>query len=585
MSDTTEKPSIDLERKGEQTSNGSVDASSVSRNSGVLEEAPQTFTGAGDGVPEEDLRSFNELARLESTTSGAEALSRRLTGADELLRRAETSDEPLPKMGMGKPYPEPLPSRESYQVNFDGPDDPANPVNWSLKKKSLMTYCLVISALCVAIGSAFFSAVTPVLQEKFHIGRTTATLSTSLYVFGFASGPIVWGPLSELYGRKAILLASMFGYSCFCFATATSKDLQSIMITRFFTGFIGAAPLAVCPAVMADLYSAASRGVAISFFAICLFGGPLLAPIFSAFIVKNQHMGWRWCAYIMGIMGCVATVSVAFVLEETHRPLILVRKAEILRRRTKNWGIYAPHEEVSLSLKEIAEKNITRPIKMLGLEPILFLVSLYNAFVYGMLYLFLTAIPLIFLGEYHWIAGVSELPYIAMFLGTIAGGLICVFFEKRFGRIMQEKGRPIPEERLPAMMVGSVFFAIGMFWLGWSGAFGDKVHWIVPCIGAFIIGMALILTFLPCLNYIVDCYLLYAASALAGNTFLRSSFGAVFPLFAYQMFVNMKIQYASTLLGSLAAIAIPVPFLFYKYGAKIRARSKYAIDDNFVLPF
>lgn len=82
--------------------------------------------------------------------------------------------------------------------------------------------------------------------------------------------------------------------------------------------------------------------------------------------------------------------------------------------------------------------------------------------------------------------------------------------------------------------------------------------------------------FLQALNYLVDAYLMFAASAIAGNTLLRSLCGAGFPLFARQMFEGMGIQWASTLLGCIAVVLAPIPFIFYKYGAQIRARSAYA---------
>lgn len=396
-------------------------------------------------------------------------------------------------------------------------------------------------------------------------------------MLGFAAGPIIWGPLSELYGRKIVMVPSCLGYVCFSFAVATGKDIQTIMICRFFAGFIGAAPLVVVPASIADMYGAAQRGQAMALFAMVLFGGPMMAPIFGGFTVKNDALGWRWTSYFSGLVGALALIGVVFFYEETHHPLILVKKAETLRRRTGNWGIQAPHDEVSLSLKEICENNVTRPIVMLFREPILLLISIYNAFIYGLLYLFLTAVPLIFIGQYHFVQGVGELPYLSMLIGIIIGGLVCIYFDRRYTRIMEANGgKPVPEERLPAMMIGSFFFSAGLFWLGWAGDYADKVHWIVPTIGAAPIGFGLIVIFLPSINYIIDCYLFLAASALAANTFLRSAFAAAFPLFAQQMFVNMEIKWASTLLGCFAAVLIPVPFLFYRYGARIRAKSKYA---------
>lgn len=470
-----------------------------------------------------------------------------------------------------------LPDRTLFKVDFEGSSDPLHPHNWPITKKIVFCAVVGLCAFSVSMGSAMFSAASPVVEATYHVGSTVGALGTSLFVFGFASGPVVWGPASEMFGRKPILVASSFGYICFCFATGTSKDIQAIMICRFFQGFIGAAPLVVAPASMADLFNMRVRGLATTIFIIVLFGGPMFAPIISAFIVKNQNMGWRWTQYISGILSALAFIFTVFIFEETYAPVILVKKAKSLREETGNWGHYAPKEETSLNLQLMVKNNLARPLTMLIREPILFLITLYNAFIYGIMYLFLTAIPFIFAENYHMVSGVAELPYLSMFIGILIGAVISIFFEKRFDKIVAlNEGKSIPEERLPPMMIGSFFFAGGMFWMGWSGDFPDKVHWIVPTIAAAAIGIGLITIFLPSFNYIIDCYLTYAASALAGNAFLRSAFGGAFPLFARQMFVNLGVRWAATLLGGIAVLLIPVPFIFYKYGKFIRQKSSYA---------
>lgn len=524
-----------------------------------------------------ELPPDDELSRIESNTELSRRATRSIMNTESLLRTASQSSKPLPPMGGGKEYPPMLGSRDPYVVAFDGPDDPDHPHNYPTWKKILYCASVGLAALSVSMGSAMFSQASADIMQIYHIGWTPATLTTSLFVFGFASGPVIYGPLSELFGRKLVMVPSCLGYVCFSFAVATAKDIQTIMICRFFAGFIGAAPLVVAPAVTADMFNNRYRGTAIAIFSMLLFGGPMLAPILGAFTVKNSALGWRWTSYFCGIIGSLALFMNTFLLQETHHPLILTRRAEELRRRTGNWGIYAPHEELKLSMKEIVENNIARPLKMLFTEPILFLVSLYNAFIYGMLYLFLTAIPLIFLGEYHFVQGVAELPYLAMLIGILIGGGMIMLFEKRYIKAMEDNGgKIIPEKRLEPMMVGGFTFVIGIFWLGWTGNYPQHVHWIVPVIGAAFVGNGLMLIFLPCFNYIIDCYLLYAATALAGNTFIRSAFGAVFPLFARQMFTNLTIKWASTLLGCIGILLLPMPFVFYYYGKSLRHKSKFA---------
>jgi len=134
---------------------------------------------------------------------------------------------------------------------------------------------------------------------------------------------------------------------------------------------------------------------------------------------------------------------------------------------------------------------------------------------------------------------------------------------------------PIPEWRLPPVIIGGVFFGIGILWFGWAGYKRDT-HWIVPTLSGLFSGFGIMAIFLQCLNYLIDAYLMFAASAVAANTFLRSLFGAIFPLFATYMIEGMGVQWAGTFLGLFALCMVPIPVVFYLKGAKIREKSKFA---------
>lgn len=538
-----------------------------------------SFTGPGHDVQPFSRRS-GEVSRYQScVTSDSRPVSRIMMNTDKFIHEANDTDDPLPTMGNNRPYPPPLPDREPYMVAFDSPQDPTIPQNWSSGRKLRSAIPACISAFSITMGSAIWAQSTPQLMHIYKVGYTVAALGTSLFVLGFAAGPVLFGPLSEAYGRKPVMVVTSFIYMCLSFAYSSAKDLHTIMICRFFAGFFGSSSLVVSPAILTDFYSAEMRGIAITIFCTLLFGGPMFGPFIGGFTVANEHLGWRWTGYFCGIVAAVGLILVVFFSEESHHAIVLKEKAEVLRRRTGNWGIYAPHEEIKLSLKEVFEVCILRPVIMLFTEPILLLVSIYNAFVYAILYMFLTVVPLVFAGRYHFKAGVAELPYIGMFIGVVIGGVSTFFIELKYKRANEKKGiKPTPEQKLLPMIIGGPFFSAGLFWVGWSGAYAESVHWIVPSIGLGCLGIGLIMVFLPCFTYIIDCYLLFAASALAGNTLLRSGLAAAFPLFSRQMFLNMKIQWAATLLGCFAALMIPVPILFYKYGRMLRQRSKYAFD-------
>lgn len=434
---------------------------------------------------------------------------------------------------------------------------------------------LGFTTMTSAFASSIFSAATAAVALEFGVSPEVGILGVSFYVLGFAFGPTLWAPLSELKGRRLPINISMFGFTLFSFAVATGKDLQTVLICRFFAGFFGACPLAVVAAIFSDMFDNRTRGIAITIFSIAVFTGPLLAPFIGGFITQS-HLGWRWTMYLAGIMGATCFTLNLFFLEESYPPAILVQKASDLRRRTANWGIHARQEEIEIDFRELINKNFSRPMRLLFGEPIVTSLSVYMAFVYGILYLFLTAYPFVFQKVHHMSLGVGGLPFFGMICGQILAGIATLLQQPWYNRKLRANNNvPVPEWRLPSVIAGGVAFAVGILWFGWSG-YRESVHWIVPTLSGILTGFGLMSIFLQSLNYLVDAYLMFAASAIAANTFLRSLFGAGFPLFATYMFNGMGIEWASTLLGCIGIVMIPIPIIFYRYGHRIRKHSRFA---------
>lgn len=518
----------------------------------------------------------NDISRMKTNESLQEQ-----DNIARILTRRSTNRGPIPTMGGDRDYPPELGDQKIYQVDFDGPDDPNHPHNWPLSEKLTVCAGLAVTTLTVVWGSSIFSSAIVYITKIYHVANVVGTLGISLYVLGFASGPVIWSPLSELYGRKMPILLSSFLFTCFTFAAATSKDLQTLLLCRFFAGFTGSAPLTVVAAAFSDMFGNETRGKALLIFSGTVFTGPLLAPVVGGFIAES-YLGWRWTMYITGIMAGACFVYNVFFLKETYHPVILVSKAREIRERTGNWGVFAAHERVELDLNTIVKNNLTRPLEMLVVEPIILLLSIYSAFIYGILYLFMSAYPIVFMEGYGMGLGVGMLPYIGLVVGQLLSLVaMMVYFEPQYNKkLAANGGKPVPEARLPPMITGGIVFPIGLFWFTWTGNYHEHVPWIVPALSGLFTGFGLLSIFLPCINYIVDSYLFFAASALAGNTFLRSSFGAVFPLFATFMFHGMGTNWAGLLLGLVGLVLVPVPILFMKYGKRIRARSKYAFVLN-----
>lgn len=320
------------------------------------------------------------------------------------------------------------------------------------------------------MGSSIFSNATGIVSSEYGVSNEVGTLGTSLFVLGYAFGPILWAPLSELYGRRIPIIVAIFGFSVFSVGVATAENLQTIMLCRFFSGAFGSAPLVLVAAVFADIFNNEVRGLAVAVFSATVFMGPLLAPFIGGFIV-DSYLGWRWTMYISTIMGFTAFGLCVLFLEESYGPVVLVGKASELRRRTKNWGIHSKQEEIEVDLKELLSKNISRPMRILFTEPIVLAITIYMSFIYGLLYLFLTAYALVFQGVYGFNRGVGGLPYFGMVTGEAIGFVVIALMNKGYVRKLKANNNiPVPEWRIPVAIVGGVCFAIGLFWYVFLGS-------------------------------------------------------------------------------------------------------------------
>jgi MFS family permease len=168
-----------------------------------------------------------------------------------------------------------------------------------------------------------------------------------------------------------------------------------------------------------------------------------------------------------------------------------------------------------------------------------------------------------------------------MLLGDIIGGGLNIVNQRYYvKRWKANRNRPVPEARLPPMMFGFIIFVGGLFCFAWSS---DKdIFWLVPCIGIALQGIGFFTIFQGALNYLIDTFQRYAASAVAANTFLRSVFAGVFPLFIGPILHAMGVGWGISVFGFVAVALVPIPYLFFIFGKRIRARgfwSKESVTD------
>ncbi len=186
---------------------------------------------------------------------------------------------------------------------------------------------------------------------------------------------------------------------------------------------------------------------------------------------------------------------------------------------------------------------------MLFTEPILFALSLYMAFIYGVLFLDFTAYPVVFQKARSWSVSISGLSFVGMGAGMAFATMLSPLVNRIHGRYVQKLG-PVPEARLPHLVILAWLLPLGLFWFRWTAL--PPTPWIVSVIAGVPFGFGLVMLFLGINSYLTDCYERFSASALAANSMLRSLFGAGFAIFATDMYDTLGTPWATSLLGFVA---------------------------------
>lgn len=479
-----------------------------------------------------------------------------------------------------------------FLVSWIGDDDAENPLNYSSRAKWTLTAFVSFATLCVSLASSAYAGAAPSIRSTLGGSTVTITLGISLYVLGFALGPLGWAPVSEVVGRRNSFLVSFSLFAACNAAACASPNLTSLLILRFFAGAFGSSPLTNAGGSIADVFKAKERGLAMALFASFPLAGPALGPIAGGFL--GEAKGFRWVMGLIAIYASVVTVAGYFFHGETYAPLLLRRRAAKLSLATGK--CYMSKLDVGKNVSFVSEVKValTRPWLLLVREPIVLLLSLYSALVYSILYSFLASFPIVFGEVRGWSAGVVGLAFLGILVGMLAGIALQVFqVNPAYKRQVDLHGgiTAPPEARLPQAMWAAVLLVVGL--AGFAATDAVSIHWIVPIGFSVPFGAAMVMSFIAIQSYLIDSYLIYAASVLAANSVVRSLLGAAFPLFTPYMYhpgggaicpvATCGIHVGPAIAAFLSLVFLPAPFYFYQNGARIRQQCKYSAEANEIL--
>lgn len=338
---------------------------------------------------------------------------------------------------------------------------------------------------------------------EFHSNNSNLeTFVISIFVLGFAFGPLVVAPLAEIYGRRPVYIFSNLLFLIFTVACALSNSLGMLIAFRFLAGCAGSAPITLGGATIGDAFPADKRGAAMALWGMGPLLGPIIGPIAGGYLA--QAKSWRWLFWLQAILSGATLLLGTVFLKETYAVVILERKAAGLRKQSGDSSLVSVLHD-GLSKKDHFARAIVRPLKMLMFSPIVLLLSIYVAFLFGYLYLFVTTFPRVFIQQYHFSTSSTGLTYIGLGVGcffglALAGKGSDVVYKKLEAK---NKGEGKPEFRLPMLGISAPLVAISFFCYGWSAQ--AQVHWIVPIIGTVFFGLGMMPGFVSSLHPCVFC--------------------------------------------------------------------------------
>ncbi|KAF9887788.1 hypothetical protein FE257_009594 [Aspergillus nanangensis] len=467
-------------------------------------------------------------------------------------------------------------------VGWDGQKDPANPQNFSSGRKwGLLALMTAITFLSPLASSMFAPAVSYVGEDLNVTDETLLSLSVSIFLLGYVVGPLVLAPLSEIYGRRIILSCGNWFFVVWQIACALAPNIASLVVFRFLSGMGASACLTLGAALIADIFPVEKRGLATSVWSGGPLFGPILGPIIGGFV--GEAAGWRWVFWILLIAGGVIATAIEFLNQETYARVLIRWKTEKLKKELQRPDLRSAYEhsgEGGASVIQTLQQGLRRPMVLLFKSPIVALLATYMSLTYGLLYLFFTTIPSVFMNQYGFSTGISGLAYLGLGIGSITGiTVVASTSDKAILKLTSRNGgRYEPEMRLPMMVIFACILPISFFWYGWSAE--KEVHWIVPIIGMAPFGFGMLGVYLPMMTYIIDCFPEYAASANATMTATRSLVGTLLPLAGPKMFATLGLGWGNSLLGFVALAFVPAPMIFIKYGKIIREKFPVNLDGK-----
>jgi MFS family permease len=511
-----------------QTSN-SEELSTHTLDSPDLEKAvppPGFFVdGEGSNVPRDGgLERALTLTTIKTTQSFRTQMGHELIGIEVRQLSKELTKTRTRKSGRVPPAGD---ERETvFVVGYDCEQDDMNPRSWSNLIRISATILIAAIGFIVGFASSIDSAALTQAADEFGVSEVTESLATGLFLVGFGVGALFAGPISETVGRNPVYVVSLAVYMIWIMAAGLAPNIGSQLVFRFLAGFFGSTPLTCAGGSISDLWYPVERVYSFPVFANAAFFGPVMGPVVGGFIGQSSLVSWRWCEWITLIISGLVLAAVVLFQPETYAPILLKWKAAHLRQITGDERFVAEVEIRADPFRTRLLHALYRPFMLTAREPTVILFGLYLSVVYIILFTFLDGYAYVFGHTYGFSQGMTGLAFVGIGVGLCGSSFLVPLIHhwtKQDLKKLQETEGPNaqlpPEKRLYFAMLGAPAIPISLFWMGWTN-YASVSYWS-GLVASVFFGYGILCVFISTLQYIIDAYEVFAASALASLTLVR----------------------------------------------------------------
>ncbi|KAL3448198.1 major facilitator superfamily domain-containing protein [Aspergillus insuetus] len=464
---------------------------------------------------------------------------------------------------------------DSFLVAFAEPYDADNPKDWPTGRKWAVTDVLSATGFNRIMVSTIMAPALSLIAKEFDMSSAESAMALSIYLLATAFGPLVIGPLSEVYGRKPILHASNIWFLIWNLICGFANSKEVLIASRFLAGFGASAIYALANGVLGDVWRPQQRGWSLSVYLLIPLLGAAVGPIIGGFMAGRTT--WRWMFWSTSIFQAVMILVSFTAFQETYEPLILRSRADQIRQETGDNRYYTLDERQHTSAGpwRVLGRALLRPLRLLAFHPIIQISSIISGLGYGVLYIVLSTFSDLWTKHYGQSVEISGLHYIACALGEIIGSQICATVKDRLYHRMTVRPETAhsPELRLPSIIPGAVIAPLGLLLYGWTAQY--LVHWAVVDLAILIALLGMQIKDMPLTAYVMEAYPDHVSSAMAASQFMRSLTAFLFPLFAPRMYEAMGYGWGNSTIAIITIlVGVSGPAALWVYGQKLRGRAR-----------